>query len=247
MSASSSAPLFTDPLGFDRAPRSGTGRRSRAVQLWLYVLCVMIFAIVLVGGATRLTDSGLSITEWKPIHGTIPPLSAAEWQEEFDKYRQIPEYQLINKGMSLSEFKFIFWWEWGHRQLGRLIGLVAAFGWIGLVATRRQRGGMAWKTAAIPILVACQGAVGWWMVYSGLSERTDVSQYRLASHLTLACIIFAYVLWLARGLADDYYHGAGRLARWGGVAIILLVLVQIALGGGLWRVLMQVLLTTHGR
>lgn len=230
---SQSATFLTDPIAMpaSSAARVGAGRRSRAVQMWLYVLCALIFAIVLVGGATRLTDSGLSITEWKPIHGTIPPLSEAEWLEEFEKYRQIPEYQLINKGMSMDAFKTIFWWEWVHRQLGRVIGLVALVGFFAFAFTGRIRGSMLLKAGAIPVLVAIQGAIGWWMVYSGLSVRTDVSQYRLATHLTFACIIFAYVLWLARGRTQDFYPGAGRLARWGGVAMILLVLSQIALGG----------------
>lgn len=232
---SQSATFLTDPIAMEPAAGQmngiSAGRRSRAVQVWLYVLCALIFAIVLVGGATRLTDSGLSITEWKPIHGTIPPLSEMQWLEELEKYRQIPEYQLINKGMSMDEFKVIFWWEWGHRQLGRVIGLVALVGFFAFAFTGRLRGSMMVKAGAIPVMVAVQGAIGWWMVYSGLSVRTDVSQYRLATHLTFACIIFAYILWLARGRADDFYPGAGRLARWGGITMILLVLSQIALGG----------------
>ena len=201
------------------------------VRAWLYIICLLILAIVVVGGATRLTDSGLSITEWKPIHGVIPPLSVADWQEEFEKYRQIPEYQQINNGMSLDEFKFIYWWEWAHRFLGRFIGfafaLPLAFFWLrGMVEDRLKP-----RLLALLALGGLQGFVGWWMVTSGLVERTDVSQYRLAVHLTLACIIFAYAMWVARGLAP---HSADppsqQLRRLGGFTVAF-VLLQIFLGG----------------
>ncbi|MFN3497515.1 MAG: COX15/CtaA family protein, partial [Pannonibacter indicus] len=166
-------------------------RHRTQIRIWLYGICLLILAMVVVGGATRLTESGLSITEWKPIHGMIPPLSEAEWLEEFDKYRQIPQYQLINKGMSLEEFQFIFWWEWAHRQLGRFIGVAFALPLVFFWATGRIEGWLKpWLVLGLA-LGGLQGAVGWWMVASGLVERTDVSQYRLAVHLTLACIIFA--------------------------------------------------------
>lgn len=201
------------------------------VRAWLYIICLLILAMVVVGGATRLTDSGLSITEWRPIHGVIPPLSVADWQEEFEKYRQIPEYQQINNGMSLDEFKFIYWWEWAHRFLGRFIGfafaLPLAFFWLrGMVEDRLKP-----RLLALLALGGLQGFVGWWMVTSGLVERTDVSQYRLAVHLTLACIIFAYAMWVARGLAP---HSADppsqQLRRLGGLTVAF-VLLQIFLGG----------------
>ncbi|WP_265515460.1 COX15/CtaA family protein [Nitratireductor luteus] len=207
-------------------------RRNRLwVRLWLYAVLVTLFALVIVGGATRLTDSGLSITEWKPIHGVIPPLSEAEWQEELDKYRQIPEYQQINKGMSLDAFKTIYWWEWGHRLLARGVGFVfalpLAFFWL----TGRLERRLKPKLLGILGLGALQGAIGWWMVASGLVDRVDVSQYRLATHLTIACVIFAAVMVVARGLAP---HSGGRavprvqnLAGW----LVFAVLFQIYLGG----------------
>lgn len=204
---------------------------QRAVRWWLYVICLMVFAMVLVGGATRLTDSGLSITEWKPIHGVIPPLSASQWNEEFEKYRQIPEYQQINRGMSLSEFQFIYWWEWAHRFLGRIIGVVFFVPMVFFWATGRLTPALKPRLVALLFLGGLQGAVGWWMVASGLVERTDVSQYRLAVHLTLACIIFAYALWLARGLAPlREGKGSDSLRIFAGV-IAFAVLVQIFLGG----------------
>src|SRR6185295_11417089 len=171
------------------------------VRGWLYVVLLVLFALVLVGGVTRLTNSGLSITEWKPIHGVVPPLNEAEWQEEFSRYQQIPEYQQLNRSMSLTEFKGIFWWEWAHRLLGRLIGVVVLVPMIVFFAMGRIDRRLAPKVIAIFVLGGLQGAIGWWMVASGLSVRTDVSQYRLAVHLTFACFILAYVLWVARGLA----------------------------------------------
>ncbi|WP_306146786.1 MULTISPECIES: COX15/CtaA family protein [unclassified Roseibium] len=176
-------------------------RSSRAmIRWWLYGVCFLILVMVVVGGATRLTESGLSITEWKPIHGVIPPLTEAEWQEELDKYRQIPEYQLINKGMSLDEFKFIFWWEWGHRLLGRVIGVAFFVPMVVFWASGRIEPWLKPRLVVGLALGGLQGFVGWWMVASGLVERTDVSQYRLATHLTLAFIIFAYLFWIARRL-----------------------------------------------
>jgi cytochrome c oxidase assembly protein subunit 15 len=181
-------------------------RSSRArIRWWLYGVCFLILVMVVVGGATRLTESGLSITEWKPIHGVIPPLTEAEWQEELEKYRQIPEYQLINKGMSLDEFKFIFWWEWGHRLLGRVIGVAFFVPMVVFWASGRIEPWLKPRLVVGLALGGLQGFVGWWMVASGLVERTDVSQYRLATHLTLAFIIFAYLFWIARRLAP---HGA---------------------------------------
>ena len=208
-------------------------RSNRAlVRWWLYGICFLVFAMVLVGGATRLTDSGLSITEWEPIHGIIPPLSEAQWQEELEKYRQIPEYQSQNKGMSMAEFQFIYWWEWGHRFLGRIIGFafaipLAFFWWTGRLESRLKP-----RLLFLLFLGGLQGFIGWWMVSSGLVDRVDVSQYRLAIHLTLACIIFAYALWVARGLAPystklDPPSSLGVLAP----IITLFVLVQIFMGG----------------
>ncbi|WP_421851731.1 COX15/CtaA family protein [Oricola sp.] len=206
-------------------------RHRAQVRGWLYIVLLVLLALVVVGGATRLTDSGLSITEWKPIHGVIPPIGEAEWQEELEKYRQIPEYQQINKGMSLDEFKFIFWWEWGHRLLARGVGLVfalpLAFFWVAGRLDRRLK----LPLLGLLALGGLQGFIGWWMVMSGLSERVDVSQYRLAVHLTLASLIFAGVVAVARWIAPHSGEakpvaGADRAAL--GLAVI--VLVQIYLG-----------------
>lgn len=205
---------------------------SRAlVRGWLYVVLVVLFALVLVGGATRLTDSGLSITEWKPIHGVIPPLNDAEWQEEFAKYQQIPEYSQINKGMAVDEFKRIFWWEWAHRFLARGIGVLFALPLLFFALTRRIERGLAPKLVGLLALGGLQGVIGWWMVASGLVERVDVSQYRLATHLTLAAIIFAATMYVARGLAPHSEAAADRgTQRFAGI-MVLLVLFQLYLGG----------------
>jgi len=217
-------------------PSAALGERDRQlrnralVRGWLYAVLAMLFALVLVGGATRLTDSGLSITEWKPIHGVIPPLSDSDWQEEFAKYRQIPEYEQINKGMSLAEFKRIFWWEWAHRFLARGVGFVFALPLIFFWATGRLEAGLAPKLAGLLLLGGLQGAVGWWMVASGLVERVDVSQYRLAAHLMLACLIFAATMVVARGLAPHSEPMAGPVTRRFAGLLVLAVFVQIMLG-----------------
>nr|HMQ58547.1 COX15/CtaA family protein [Rhizobiaceae bacterium] len=212
------------------AARNREAANRLAVRMWLYVVVLALLALVLVGGATRLTDSGLSITEWKPIHGVVPPLNEAEWEEELAKYRLIPEYQQINKGMSLDEFKRIFWWEWAHRLLARGIGVIFAIPLIWFWATGRLERALKPRLTAILALGGLQGAVGWWMVASGLTERTDVSQYRLAVHLTLACVIIAAIVWVARGLAIHTAgtppHPVGRFAGW----MALAVLLQIFLG-----------------
>jgi len=207
-------------------------RANRAlVRGWLYFVLAVLFALVLVGGTTRLTHSGLSITEWKPIHGVIPPLSASEWQEEFAKYQQIPEYQQINKGMNLDEFKSIFWWEWSHRLLARGVGFVFAIPLALFWLTGRLEARIKPKLAGILLLGAIQGAIGWWMVASGLVERTDVSQYRLATHLTIACIIFVATMAVARGIAPHSEKPASRHAQLAAGALVFLVLFQIYLGG----------------
>jgi cytochrome c oxidase assembly protein subunit 15 len=170
---------------------------DRRVALWLLFCCTMIFALVVIGGLTRLTESGLSITEWKPVHGVIPPLSETEWQAEFDLYKRIPEYQQMNQGMTLAEFKGIFWWEYIHRLWGRLVGVVFLLPFLWLLIRRQIRREMIPHLVAIFILGGLQGALGWYMVSSGLAERTDVSQYRLAAHFLLALALFSYALWLA--------------------------------------------------
>ena len=211
--------------------RRETGKSMTPVRVWLHVIALLIIAMIVVGGATRLTDSGLSITEWQPIHGTIPPLNAAEWQEEFERYQQIPQYELLNKGMTLDEFKNIFWWEWAHRFLGRFIGLVFFVPLVWFWATGRIGRSLAPQLLGIFVLGGLQGAIGWWMVASGLVERTDVSQYRLATHLTIAFGILALVVWVARGLSSRA-PPPGRLAGRGfAIALVVLLFLQVFLGG----------------
>lgn len=184
----------------DRATRNRAIRHRAQVRAWLWVVVVALFALVLVGGATRLTESGLSITEWKPIHGIVPPLSDAEWQEEFALYQQIPQYSELNSDMTLEGFKTIFWWEWAHRVIARSIGILfalpLAFFWL----TGRIERRLKLPLVGILALGGLQGFIGWWMVSSGLTERTEVSQYRLATHLVMACLIFSSCLWILRGL-----------------------------------------------
>lgn len=185
--------------------------------------------MVLVGGATRLTGSGLSITEWKPIMGAIPPLNEADWLDVFQKYQQIPEYKLQNAGMSLSDFKSIFWWEWSHRLLGRLIGVAFAVPLIYFALRRRLNKSLWPKLVGILALGAAQGAMGWFMVYSGLSDRVDVSQYRLAAHLSLAALIYASIIWVALGLGRERERPSG-VEDWGALLLVLLIFLQIAAG-----------------
>lgn len=204
--------------------------RRRALRLWLWSVAALILLMVVVGGATRLTESGLSIVEWQPVTGTLPPISQAEWQAEFTKYQAIPQYQLLNRGMTLDEFKTIFWWEWTHRLLGRLIGVAFLlpfvwFLWHGSVEPEFR--GRLWGIFG---LGALQGAVGWWMVASGLAGRVEVSQYRLATHLVLACLIFVAIVWTAARMADHAPVVAPRRIRYGAIGLLALVLVQIYLG-----------------
>ncbi len=215
--------VITAPLPAISAVRDREADR-RLIRIWLYAIAALVVAMVMVGGATRLTHSGLSITEWQPIHGVIPPLNETQWQEEFSKYQQIPEYREINQGMSLAEFKGLFFWEWSHRLLGRLIGVVFAVPLLLLWATGRIERSLRPQLLAILILGGLQGVVGWWMVASGLTERTDVSQYRLAAHFGLACLILAYIVWVARGLVP-----ARPFATYPAVAVKLFAVVLIAL------------------
>ena len=175
----------------------GQGRGARgAIRIWLMALFALVAAMIAVGGLTRLTDSGLAITEWAPVTGAIPPLSAEAWEAEFEAYRAIPEYRLQNRGMSLAEFQTIYWWEWGHRQLGRLIGLVWAAGFAWLALTKRIPPGWTGRLLLLGALGGLQGAIGWWMVSSGLSGTAlDVASYRLAIHLGLAFAILGLIAW----------------------------------------------------
>ena len=190
---------------------AGLGRNSAqapllpAVRIWLVIIATFVLAMVVVGGATRLTGSGLSITEWKPIVGALPPMSEAAWQDAFEKYKQIPQYDIVNKGMSLEGFKAIFYWEWGHRLLGRLVGFVflLPFGYF-LFRGAIPKPFIS-KVFALFLLGGAQGALGWFMVSSGLvgSDRIAVSQYRLAAHLALATVIAAYAFWLALTIREE--------------------------------------------
>ena len=200
------------------------------VQAWLLGVAALIFCMVIVGGATRLTDSGLSITEWQPLLGAIPPLGEAHWLEAFAKYQQIPEYHLVNKGMSLEEFKFIYWWEWAHRFLGRIIGMAFFLPFAYFAFTGALNAKTALRCGVLFVLGGLQGALGWYMVSSGLVDRVDVSQYRLAAHLTLATVIFGAILWVAFGLGRTRRGpSGGREAM--ALLLVVLVVVQVAAGG----------------
>lgn len=216
--------------------RAGQGARG-GIRMWLMALFAMVVVMIAVGGLTRLTDSGLSITEWKPVTGAMPPMSEAAWASEFSKYQEIPEYQLQNKGMTLSEFKSIYWWEWGHRQLGRMIGLVWAVGFVGFLAARKIPSGWTGRLFNVGVLIGVQGAIGWWMVSSGLGNgMLDVASYRLAIHLGLAFVIVGLIAWyvyrLGRTQADllqSRRNADVRLMRLASV-LVMLTFVQIILG-----------------
>lgn len=202
------------------------------VRVWLFAVAALVFVMVSVGGATRLTGSGLSITEWQPIMGALPPLSDAAWQEALEKYRQIPQYQHVNKGMSLDAFKRIFWWEWSHRFLARFVGVAFLVPFLILLATGRIARPLVPKLAGLFALGGLQGAIGWYMVASGLSERISVSQYRLAVHLSLAIVIFAGLLWIAMSLGprDARSQGLPAFYRRSAAWIAGLVFLQIVAG-----------------
>jgi heme a synthase len=191
--------------------------RPNAIANWLLAVACLVFAMVVVGGITRLTESGLSITEWKPVSGVLPPLSEADWLTAFAKYQATPEYQEINKGMSLAAFKFIFFWEWAHRLLGRLIGLAFAVPLLWFAVRRGIPAGYGLRLFALLGLGGLQGAIGWWMVVSGLSERTDVSHYRLAVHLLTALFILGGLVWTALDLKALARNPAARPARMTGL------------------------------
>jgi len=213
--------------------RSGNQARQdgNAVRAWLFFLCAMIFAMILVGGATRLTDSGLSITEWQPIIGIVPPLNETAWNEAFTLYRQIPEYDLINKGMSLGEFKSIYWWEWAHRFFGRMIGFAFLLPFLYFVLRGQVSRHLMPRLVLMFILGGLQGALGWYMVKSGLVERTDVSQYRLAAHLCAAVFIFGYIFWIAIRMGGKQVAGDAILnGKLTATLLVACIFMQIALG-----------------
>jgi heme a synthase len=198
---------------------AGTPGPKRHIGYWLLCCCGLVFAMVVVGGITRLTLSGLSIVEWNPIMGVVPPLDATDWRSQFDLYRQTPQYRIANPGMTLAEFKSIFWWEYAHRLLGRAIGVVFLLPFLYFAIRGRIDRKLAWHLAAILALVALQGVLGWFMVMSGLVERISVSPYRLAAHLGVALVIYACMLWLALDhlwpeRAGRGHDIAARGARW---------------------------------
>jgi cytochrome c oxidase assembly protein subunit 15 len=208
--------------------------RPAALAAWLFAVAGLVFAMVVVGGITRLTESGLSITEWRPVTGALPPLNEAAWMAEFEKYRQTPEYREINRGMSLAAFKFIYFWEWAHRLLGRLIGLAFALPLAWFALRRAIPRGYGRRLLALLALGGLQGTIGWWMVTSGLVERTDVSHIRLAVHLLTALFILGGLVWTAldlRALAKD--PGA-RPARLTAPTLGLLAILFVQLLFGAW-------------
>lgn len=209
---------------------AATSRSFRPVKIWLFVVALLVAVMVLVGGATRLTESGLSITEWKPVTGTLPPLSQQDWEAEFEKYKQIPQYQQINRGMSLDEFKTIFYWEWGHRLLGRIIGIVflvpLIYFWVRGYLTRE----LAPRLLLLFLLGGFQGFIGWWMVASGLVDRVSVAPYRLAIHLTFAFFLFAALIWVARSLSPARGEAVPEGVKKGAKVVLALAFVQVFLG-----------------
>ena len=206
--------------------------RPRALANWLFFVAALIVLMVVIGGITRLTESGLSITQWKPISGIVPPLNDAQWQAEFDNYKRIPEYQQLNQGMTLAGFKAIFFWEYLHRLLGRLIGIAFALPLLWFAVRRRIPRGYGWRLVALLALGGLQGAIGWWMVKSGLSVRTDVSHVRLAVHLLVALFTLAGVVWTALDLRALARNPQARPARLTGLAALAgaILFVQLLFG-----------------
>ncbi len=228
------APVVTPQGGM--IDRHNQGARG-AIRVWLMILFALVVLMIAVGGMTRLTDSGLSITEWKPVTGAVPPMDAAGWDAEFAKYQATPEFLLQNKAMTLSEFQTIYWWEWGHRQLGRVIGLVWAVGFAGFLAARRIPAGWVPRLLLLGALGGAQGAIGWWMVSSGLTgDRVDVASYRLAVHLGLAFVILGFIAWdvllLGRSETDLLQARRGREGKLFGMSTGLMhfAFLQVLLG-----------------
>ena len=233
--------IFEDVGDAAPAPAPVAARRPqyarRGIALWLSLIFLLVVAMIVVGGMTRLTDSGLSITEWRPVTGAVPPLDAAAWEAEFEKYRATPQFEILNRDMELAEFKAIYWWEWGHRQLGRLIGAVWALGFLWFWLRRRIPPGWTGRLLVPGILGGLQGAIGWWMVSSGLTgTMTSVASWRLAVHLGLAFLILGLIAWyvLRLGRSEAELIQARRqrnegLMRWGSLLVVL-AFAQILLG-----------------
>lgn len=211
-------------------------KRPLAIANWLFAVAGLVLLMVVVGGITRLTESGLSITEWKPVTGAIPPLTAADWQHAFDLYKATPEYREINgpAGMTLAQFKFIFFWEWLHRLLGRLIGVAFALPLIWFAVKRAIPQGYGWKLVGLLILGGLQGVLGWYMVMSGLVDRTDVSHFRLSAHLLLALAIIGALVWVALDLRQLARGGEDRPSRLTAPAVATLAILFVQLLFGAW-------------
>ncbi|MES2906755.1 MAG: COX15/CtaA family protein [Pseudomonadota bacterium] len=201
---------------------------AKQLRIWLYLVAVLITVMVLVGGATRLTESGLSITEWKPVAGALPPMSETQWQGEFEKYQATTQYHELNRGMALQDFKKIYWWEWAHRFLGRFIGIAFALPFFFFALTKRLPRPLLWKLGGILLLGGLQGAIGWWMVASGLVNRVNVAPYRLAIHLTLALFIFVCILKVATSLRAQQVKAEFN-KPWSYI-LLGLIFVQVFLG-----------------
>ena len=220
-------------LAVERPGISRPDGRSRPVAIWLFAVALVVFAMVVVGGATRLTGSGLSITQWRPVSGAIPPMTASAWNRDFALYRATPQYRLVNRGMSLSEFRFIFWWEWAHRLLGRLVGAAFAVPLAVFLFARAMPRRLIGPSLGLLALGGLQGAVGWWMVESGLEARVSVAPERLATHLGLALALLAALIWT--GLEAEFGRPAPGTARrdgwtWASAMLALAIFVQCLLG-----------------
>lgn len=207
-------------------------KSAATIAHWLIGIAVLVFCMVVVGGITRLTESGLSITEWKPITGALPPLNQDDWLSEFQKYQATPEYRQVNAGMTMAQFQFIYFWEWAHRLLARLVGIAFALPLLWFALKKAISAGYFYRLTALLLLGGLQGVIGWWMVMSGLSARTDVSHFRLAVHLLLALFIFAVLIWTAldlKALARDAKAKPARLTRFA-IVIIIALFIQLLFG-----------------
>ena len=231
--ASQPTAVMTHPDPPDPEPLSESDQsRPNQLSWWLFIVAGITFIMIVVGGATRLTQSGLSITTWDPVSGTLPPLSQADWNVEFANYQDSPQYERINNQMTLSEFKPIFWWEWAHRLIGRLIGVAIVVPFIWFLIRRRIPPGYGWRIVGLAALLGLQGAIGWWMVASGLVDRPAVAHERLAIHLFAALLLFSALLWTAldlRALGRGQTTVTGRPKRWIWPFMVILF-VQFALG-----------------
>jgi len=210
---------------------SGITQNNKQIAKWLFFVCFMIFTMVIVGGVTRLTESGLSMVNWHPISGIFPPMSEAAWDAEFAAYQQYPEYNKVNHGMSLDEFKAIFFWEYSHRLLGRLIGIVFFIPFMVFLFKGKVSATLKPKLWFMFILGGLQGVLGWWMVKSGLVDQPDVSHYRLTAHLGLAVLIFLYMFWVACGLVMTRCDRIRKRPTFAMGLLVTLVFIQILLGG----------------